>query len=136
MLGFLGALATAAANVWGLRALNQRMLPQAQAAAAALLQREVELGAVRWVSPLAGLLGLGPLASLGPVSLGAGPVERSSAQAERLWVGLDLPQSALQRRVVLAVKARGLRVRGGEQRIGGLGMVACAGSRCMRPGVR
>lgn len=111
-LCFLGALATAAANVWGLRALNEQLLPQAQAAAAVLLQREVQLGAVHWVSPLAGLLGLGPLASVGPISLGAGPVERSSARAERLWVGLDPVQSALQRRVVLAVKAGGLQVRG------------------------
>lgn len=110
-LGLLAAAATAAANVWGVPALNGRLLPPVQAAASALLQREVQLGVVNWVAPT-GLLGLTPLASVGPVRVGAGPVERSSASLRQVTVGLDPVQSLLQRRIVLAVKGHGAQVRG------------------------
>lgn len=124
-LAVLLAAASAASNWWGVRALNRQVLPQAQAALQALLLREVQLGAVRWVSP-AGLVGLGPLASVGPLSVGPSPLERSSAELQRLSVGLDVLQSALQRRVVLAVKVHGAQVSrraGREVPAGGMGMV-------------
>ena len=108
------ALATAAANIWGRPAINRRLLPIAQQQAAQLLQREVELGAVRWLSP-AGLTGLVPLVRLGPVSVGPGPVEQSSAAIQHVAVGLDPMQSALQRRVVLTFKAKGAEVSGPRQ---------------------
>ena len=111
-LGLLAAVATAAANAWGVPAINRQLLPQVQATAAVLLQREVQLGAVGWVAPVTGLVGLTPLASLGPISLGPGPVERSSARVGRVSVGLDPLQSALQRRVVLTIRALGAEVGG------------------------
>lgn len=84
-------------------------MPQVQAAAAAVLQRDVQLGAVRWLAPT-GLAGIGPLASVGPVALGPGPVERSSTSARHVTVGLDPLQSALQRRLVLDVRVHGAQV--------------------------
>jgi hypothetical protein len=108
-LGILAAAATLVANAWGVPAINHQLLPQVQEAASALLQREVALGAVRWVAPT-GLVGLTPLGSLGPVRVGPGPVEGSSAEVERLTVALDPVQSALQGRVVLTVKALGAQV--------------------------
>lgn len=110
-LGMLAAAATLVANAWGVPAINRQLLPQVQAAASAMLQREVALGAVRWVAPT-GLIGLTPLGSLGPVCVGPGTVERSSAEVQEVTVVLDPVQSALQGRVVLTVKARGAQVRG------------------------
>lgn len=108
-IGLLAAVATVAANVWGVPVVNRRLLWQIQASAAALLQREVTVGAVRWVAPT-GLLGLTPLVCLGPVTVGPGCAEGSSAQVQRLTVGLDNVQSLLQRRVVLTVRAHQARV--------------------------
>lgn len=67
-MGFALLLAalTAAGNVWGVRALDRRVLPGAAARVSRVLQRDVDLGRVRWVAP-AGALGLGPLAAVGPV---------------------------------------------------------------------
>ena len=99
-------LATAAANVWGVHALNERLLPQVQAAAAAALGRDLDLGRVRWLAPT-GLAGLTPVASMGPVSVGPAAHEHSSARLERVELGLDVAQSLLQQRLVLAARARG-----------------------------
>lgn len=121
-LALLAAAATAATNLWAVPVLNQRLVPQVQAAATAMLQREVSLGAVRWVAPT-GLAGLTPLASVGPVSVGAGPVEQSTAMLQRVTVGLDPLQSVLQQRLVLAVRAHGAQVGLGW----GQGQAACEG---------
>lgn len=64
---------------------------------------------MRWVSP-AGVTGLMPLASVGPISLGASPVEHSTARVERLLVGVDLLQSLLQGRIILTTRAVGAEV--------------------------
>jgi hypothetical protein len=98
-----------AANAWGVPAVNRRLLPQIQASATALLQREVAVGAVHWLAPT-GLIGLTPLACLGPVSVGPGPAEGSSAHVQRLTVAVDTIQSLLQRRVMLTVRAHQARV--------------------------
>ena len=108
-LALLSAAATAAANVWGVPAINRRLMPQVQAAAAAALQREVQLGAVRWLAPT-GLAGVGPLASVGPVALGPSPVEGSSLSARHVTLGLDPLHSALQRRLVFDVRVDGAQV--------------------------
>lgn len=51
-----------------------------------------------------------PLASVGPVTVGPGPVERSSLMADELLVGIDPLRSAMQRELVLTFKARGAEV--------------------------
>jgi hypothetical protein len=98
-----------AGNVWGVPALNRQLLPAAQASVSAMLQRELEVGQVHWVAPT-GLLGLTPLGSFGPVRVGPGPVEGSSAEARRVTVAVDPLQSLVHRRVVLSFKAQDAKV--------------------------
>jgi hypothetical protein len=83
--------------------------PQAQDTVARLLERDIDLGAVRWVAP-SGLFGLTPLAGVGPVAVGGGPVEGSSATVAEVVVGVDPLRSISQARIVLTVKARGAQV--------------------------
>ena len=111
-VGFAVLLAavTAAGNVWGVMALNRHVLPGAAAQASHVLQRRVELGRVRWVAPT-GALGLGPLAAVGPVSVGPGPVEGSSAELPQVEVHVAAVSSLLQRRVVLRLHAPDAQVR-------------------------
>ena len=103
--GLLLAVATAAANIWGVRAVNERVLPHVQHHVAHLLERELNMGSVRWLAP-SGLTGLTPLASVGPVSVGPGSLERSSVRVARVELGLDVGQSLSQRRVVLTARAK------------------------------
>jgi uncharacterized membrane protein YgcG len=98
-------LLTALANAWGVPALNRR-LPQAVQQAAQALQRDVEVGRVRWVAPT-GVVGLTPLASFGPVSVGPGPAEHSSATIERVALSVDPLRSLARGRIVLALRASG-----------------------------
>ena len=86
-----------------MRALNTRALPAAAAAAARAAGRDVSLGRVRWLSPL-GLTGLAPLASVGPVAVGPGAGERSSAVADEVLLSLDAARSLAQLRLVLTVR--------------------------------
>ena len=110
-LSLLAAAATLASNAWAVPVINRQLLPQLQQSVSALLQREVALGPVRWVAPM-GLLGITPLGCMGPVHVGPGRVEGSSAEVQRLMVGLDPVQSVLQGRVVLTVKAQDAQVGG------------------------
>lgn len=103
------ALITAAANVWGVPAIN-RQLPTITQQAAHVLGRDVDIGRVRWVAP-SGILGITPLAGLGPVSVGPGPVEKSSATIEKLSVQFSPLDSILQQRLVLNFNARNAEVR-------------------------
>ncbi len=98
------ALATAAGNVWGVHALNARVLPAAAARASHVLGRRVRLGRVRWVAP-AGALGLGPLAAVGPVEVGPGGVEGSSAELPEVEVRVAALPSLVQRKLVLRLHA-------------------------------
>lgn len=99
---------TAAINAWGIPQLNSR-LPQLAQQAAVVLKRDVEVGRVLWLAPT-GLLGLHPIGSVGPISVGPGPVERSSATLDRVAVGVNPLQSILRQRIVLTVKATGAEV--------------------------
>lgn len=103
-LGFV----TAVVNAWGVPAIN-RKLPQVAQQASHALQRDVDIGKVHWVAPT-GLTGLHPLVSMGPIAVGAGPVERSSAVLERVSLRVDPLQSLLRGRIVLALKASGAEV--------------------------
>lgn len=103
----LSGLSIVAANTWAVPAINRRLLPMAANHAAAILQREVEVGAVRWLSP-PGVSGLMPVASLGPVRVGPGPVESSSASVEEVMLGLDAWRSIVQREVVVTLALRGV----------------------------
>ncbi|KAK9840821.1 hypothetical protein WJX81_007219 [Elliptochloris bilobata] len=111
-VGFAMLLAavTAAGNIWGVMALNRHVLPDAAGRASHVLQRRVELGRVRWVAP-AGALGLGPLAAVGPVSVGSGAVEGSSAELPQVEVRVAALPSLLQRRVVLRLHAPNAQVK-------------------------
>ncbi len=66
---------------------------------------QVEVERVKWLAP-PGLAGFMPLASVGPVSVGPGPVERSSVRAEEVLVGIDPLRSAVQRELVLTFTAK------------------------------
>ena len=68
------------------------------------------LGKVRWVAP-SGLVGFGPLASVGPVSLGAGAAEKSSLEIPRVVVCVDPLQSLLQQKLILQLHADQAQVR-------------------------
>jgi hypothetical protein len=103
----LGA-ASALANAWAVPAANAR-LPALEAGASRALGRAVRLGRVRWVSPI-GALGLGPLVALGPIAVGAGPVEKSSATLERVRLRLDVGASLARARLVLTLAASGAEV--------------------------
>ena len=59
---------------------------------------------MRWVAP-SGLVGFGPLASVGPVSLGPGAAEKSSLEIPRVVVCVDPVQSLLQRKLILHLLA-------------------------------
>lgn len=65
---------------------------------------QVGLGKVRWVAP-SGVLGFGPLASVGPVSLGPGAAEKSSLEILRVIVCVDPLQSLLQQKLILQLHA-------------------------------
>ena len=70
---------------------------------------QVGLGRVKWVAP-SGLVGLGPLAAVGPVDLGPGPAERSSAALQELIVRVDPVQSLVQGKLVLQLHADAAKV--------------------------
>jgi hypothetical protein len=101
-------LVTAIANAWGVPALN-RKLPQLAQQAAVVLQRDVHIGKVHWIAPT-GITGLHPLGSVGPISVGAGPVEGSEATLERVSLGFSPLQSIFRGRLVLTVKIGGAEV--------------------------
>ena len=65
---------------------------------------QVSLGKVRWVAP-SGLVGFGPLASVGPVSLGPGAAEMSTLEVPRVVVCVDPLQSLLQQKLILQLHA-------------------------------
>lgn len=102
------ALVSAGVNCW-IMPQQGTLLTRAAQAAEHALQREVSLGTLNWVSPL-GALGLGPLASLGPVHVGPGPVERSSCTLDGVRVSLHPAQSLYHRRIVLGLDVRGAEV--------------------------
>jgi hypothetical protein len=72
---------------------------------------QVSVGRVRWIAPT-GLVGLTPLAAVGPVELGpsASGLERTSVTAPEVVVSVNALQSALQRKVVLSLQAVGTQV--------------------------
>lgn len=120
----------------GLRIVHNRPQPALAQSRAALswanrllLHVQVEVGAVRWLSP-PGVSGLMPVASLGPVRVGPGPVESSSASVEEVMLGLDAWRSIVQREVVVTLALRGVQVGAGGNRgdcasMGYLGYGAC-----------
>lgn len=65
---------------------------------------KVELGHVKWLAPT-GVLGITPLASVGPVTLGPSSREGSSARVSEVVVKLDLLQSLLQQKIMLQFQA-------------------------------
>ncbi len=65
---------------------------------------------MHWVAP-SGLVGVTPLAAVGPVSVGPGPAERSSASLPRVLVRVDPLQSLLQKKLVLSFRADQAQVR-------------------------
>eukprot|EP00891_Asterochloris_glomerata_P005156 jgi/Astpho2/5156/Aster-x0241 len=101
-LALVLGITTAAANIWGVRHLNSNLLPSAQPQMAAMMAREVDVGRVKWVAP-SGVLGLHPLAAIGPVRVGPGPIEHSSALLPNVRISMDPVQSLVQRQVVLKI---------------------------------
>ena len=66
----------------------------------------MSIARVKWIAPT-GLVGLTPLAAVGPVSVGPSHsgLERSSLEAQHVTVFVDALQSLLQRKAVLRVLA-------------------------------
>lgn len=104
------AAACLPAQLWARPALQARLLPVAGQAATRLLGRECDPGALQALLPT-GLVGLGPLARLGPLRLGPGATEGSSAAIESLDVHLDALRTLRERRPVLGLRLRGAQVR-------------------------
>lgn len=65
---------------------------------------KVELGSVKWVAPT-GLIGISPLASVGPLTLGPSTREGSSAFVPQVLLRLDPVQSLIQGKVILQFHA-------------------------------
>ena len=59
---------------------------------------------MRWLAPT-GVLGITPLASVGPVTLGPSSREGSSARVSEVVVKLDPLQSLLQQKIMLQIQA-------------------------------
>ena len=57
---------------------------------------------MKWLAP-SGVLGLHPLAAIGPVSVGPGPIEHSSALLPDVRISINPVQSLVQRQVVLKI---------------------------------
>lgn len=95
----------AAVNIWLVPELNERLLPKAAKQAAAVLQRDVQLGGVKWLAPT-GITGLTPLAAVGPLSIGQCPLESSSATIDTVLVHLDVLRSLTLGRLVLTADGR------------------------------
>ena len=70
---------------------------------------QVDIKRVNWVSP-AGLLGLAPVASMGPVHVGPSALEGSSLEVPELQIKLNPLQSLLQRHPVLDIHAERAKV--------------------------
>ena len=70
---------------------------------------QVTVGQVNWLAPT-GVLGLHPIASLGPVSVGPGSTEASWAHLPEVRVSIDPLKTLAQRKVVLKVQAPGAEV--------------------------
>ena len=98
-------LVTAATNAWGVPALNKK-LPLIAHEVKGVLHRDVTIKQIHWLAPT-GILGLHPLASLGPVVVGPGPTECSSGMIERVVLSLDPFRSILHGRLVINLKAHG-----------------------------
>lgn len=81
------------------------MLPNITAEVATLLKRPLDIGGVKWLAPT-GITGLTPLASVGPVSIGAGPVEVSSATIDRVLVRFDPLKSLARGKLVLTLDGK------------------------------
>jgi hypothetical protein len=94
-----------AVNIWAVPRLNQNVLPNITTEAANLLKRPLDIGGVKWLAPT-GITGLTPLASVGPVSIGAGPVEVSSATIERVLVRFDPLKSLVRGKLVLTLDGK------------------------------
>ncbi|KAL6785562.1 hypothetical protein ACKKBF_B00775 [Auxenochlorella protothecoides x Auxenochlorella symbiontica] len=103
------AAACLPAQLWARPALQARLLPVAGQAATRLLGRECDPGALQALLPT-GLVGLGPLARLGPLRLGPGATEGSSAAIESLDVHLDALRTLRERRPVLGLRLRGAQI--------------------------
>lgn len=101
-------VATALANLVGVRRVNASLLPRVTHALSTVLQRDVQVAGVRWVAPT-GVLGVTPLASVGGVHVGPGSAEQTSFSADALEVSLDPLQSLIQRQLILKVRGRSLR---------------------------
>ena len=65
---------------------------------------QVTLGKVHWIAPT-GILGLTPIAGLGPVEVGPSPLEISSAVLPEVQVRLDPLQSLIHRKLMLQLQA-------------------------------
>ena len=70
----------------------------------------MEIGRVKWLAPT-GVVGITPLASVGPVSLGSSSREGSSAEMSEVIVKLHPLQSLLQRKIVLQFQAKHAQVK-------------------------
>lgn len=100
---FVLALISTVINMVLVPIVNYQLLPAWQATVCSVTMRQVTLGRVHWVS-LGGLTGVVPLASIGPVTVGPGPVEKSSGIAPQgIQVYVDPLASIIYKQAVLAL---------------------------------
>lgn len=106
LFALLLCLSTAAVNLVVLPRVNRGLPGKAGALAGEVLGRQVTIGPIQWISPL-GLIGITPLAVVGPVAVGPGGVELSSAEVARVAVGVDVGRSLMEWGLVLKVDMAG-----------------------------
>lgn len=71
--------------------------------------KQVTVGQVNWLAPT-GVIGLHPIASFGPVSVGPGATEGSCAHLPEIRVSIDPLKSILQQKMVLKLTVPGAEV--------------------------
>lgn len=92
-------------NIWSLPRINKK-LPSISKSLAKVVKREIIIERVNWLAP-SGLLGVHPIANVGPVQIGPGPVEQSHGRVESLDIRFNPLRSIFSGRFYFSVKSQG-----------------------------
>lgn len=92
-------------NIWSLPRINKK-LPSISKSLGKVAKREIIIERVNWLAP-SGLLGVHPIANVGPVQIGPGPVEQSHGRVESLDIRFNPLRSIFSGRFYFSVKSQG-----------------------------
>lgn len=92
-------------NIWGLPRINKK-LPSISKSLGKIAKREIIIERVNWLAP-SGLLGVHPIANVGPIQIGPGSVEQSYGSIESLDIRFSPLRSIFSGRFLFSVKSQG-----------------------------